>query len=160
VPSVLLPQRQPKTVIPPTSVEAIAAGTPPRFPRSGIPEIDVLVQSLRQMHQQLGDRFAELRREQAESAALVESMVEGVIAADGRGRIVTANPAARRLLGYAPTGALPDLPALFRVKAAREVVLPGTSWGVVGLYLLLLLALSVVTSAWATWTFRGYQRSL
>ena len=34
------------------------------------------------------------------SAALVESMVEGVIAADERGRIVTANPAARRLLGY------------------------------------------------------------
>ena len=53
-----------------------------------------------QMHQQLGDRFDELRREQAESAALVESMVEGVIAADARGRIVTANPAARRLLGY------------------------------------------------------------
>ena len=104
------------------AARAIAAGTPPRFPRSGIPEIDVLVQSLRQMHQQLGDRFAELRREQAESAALVESMVEGVIAADGRGHIVTANPAARRLLGYAATGSLPDLPALFRVKAAREVV--------------------------------------
>ena len=45
---------------------------------------------------------SELRREQAESAALVESMVEGVIAADERGRIVTANPAARRLLGYDP----------------------------------------------------------
>ena len=104
------------------AARAIAAGAPPRFPRSGIAEIDALVQSLRQMHQQLGDRFAELRREQAESAALVESMVEGVIAADGRGRIVTANPAARRLLGYTATGALPDLPALFRVKAAREVV--------------------------------------
>ena len=36
------------------------------------------------------------------SAALVESMVEGVVAADERGRIVTANPAARRLLGYDP----------------------------------------------------------
>ena len=57
------------------AARAIAAGTPPRVPRSGIPEIDLLVQSLRQMHQQLADRFAELRREQAESAALVESMV-------------------------------------------------------------------------------------
>ena len=104
------------------AARAIAAGSPPRFPRSGVPEIDVLVQSLRQMHQQLGDRFDELRREQAESAALVESMVEGVIAADGRGRIVTANAAARRLLGYGASGALPELPALFRVKAAREVV--------------------------------------
>ena len=44
------------------------------------------------------------------------------MAADGRGHIVTANPAARRLLGYGPTEPLPDLPELFRVKAAREVV--------------------------------------
>jgi two-component system phosphate regulon sensor histidine kinase PhoR len=105
-----------------TAARAIAAGSPPRFPRSGIPDIDALVQALRQMHRQLADRFDELRREQAESAALVESMVEGVIAADERGRIVTANPAARRLLGYDQLDALPDLAELFRVKAAREVV--------------------------------------
>jgi two-component system, OmpR family, phosphate regulon sensor histidine kinase PhoR len=104
------------------AARAIAAGAPPRFPRSGIPDIDGLVHALRQMHQQLGDRFEELRREQAETAALVESMVEGVIAADDRGRTVTANAAARRLLGYEVTDALPDLPELFRVKAAREVV--------------------------------------
>ena len=104
------------------AARAIAAGAAPRFPRSGIPDIDALVQALRQMHQQLGDRFDELRREQAEAAALVESMVEGVIAADERGRTVTANAAARRLLGYELTDALPDLPELFRVKAAREVV--------------------------------------
>jgi two-component system phosphate regulon sensor histidine kinase PhoR len=104
------------------AARAIAAGSPPRFPRSGVPDVDALVQALRQMHGQLNDRFDELRREQAESAALVSSMVEGVIAADGRGRIVTANPAARRLLGYAPAEPLPDLAELFRVKAAREVV--------------------------------------
>ncbi len=112
---------QPLTAIS-AAARAIAAGSAPRFPRSGIPDIDALVQALRQMHGQLSDRFEELRREQAESAALVASMVEGVIAADGRGRIVTANPAARRLLGYGPTDPLPDLPELFRVKAAREVV--------------------------------------
>jgi PAS domain S-box-containing protein len=100
----------------------IAAGAPPRFPRSGIPDIDILVQALREMHHQLGDRFAQLRREQAETAALVQSMVEGVIAADERGRIVTLNPAARRMLGYSEGDALPGLPELFRVKAAREVV--------------------------------------
>ena len=105
-----------------TAARAIAAGSPPRFPRSGVPDIDALVQALRQMHRQLADRFDELRREQAESAALVESMVEGVVAADERGRIVTANPAARRLLGYDPLDPLPDLAELFRVKAAREVV--------------------------------------
>ena len=105
-----------------TAARAIAAGSPPRFPRSGIPDIDALVQALRQMHRQLADRFEELRREQAETAALVEAMVEGVIAADERGRIVTANPAARRLLGYDQLDPLPDLAELFRAKAAREVV--------------------------------------
>jgi two-component system phosphate regulon sensor histidine kinase PhoR len=105
-----------------TAARAIAAGSPPRFPRSGVPDIDALVQALRQMHRQLADRFEELRREQAETAALVESMVEGVIASDERGRIVTANPAARRLLGYDQLEPLPDLAELFRVKAAREVV--------------------------------------
>ena len=105
-----------------SAAQAISAGSTPRFPRSGIPDVDRLVQALRQMHQQLGDRFGALQREQAETKALVESMVEGVIAADERGRIVTANPAARRLLGYDQDEPLPDLPELFRVKAAREVV--------------------------------------
>jgi two-component system, OmpR family, phosphate regulon sensor histidine kinase PhoR len=105
-----------------SAAQSIADGAPPRFPRSGIPDIDILVQALRQMHHQLGDRFAQLRREQAETAALVESMVEGVIATDERGRIVTANPAARRMLGYDEADLLPGLPELFRVKAAREVV--------------------------------------
>jgi two-component system phosphate regulon sensor histidine kinase PhoR len=112
---------QPLTAIT-AAARAIAAGSPPRFPRSGVPDIDALVQALRQMHRQLADRFDELRREQAESAALVEAMIEGVIAADARGRIVTANPAARRILGYEPDEPVPDLAELFRVKAAREVV--------------------------------------
>jgi two-component system, OmpR family, phosphate regulon sensor histidine kinase PhoR len=104
------------------TARAIADGAPPRFPHSGIPDIDRLIQALREMHRQLGERFAELRREQSESAALVESMVEGVIAADPRGRIVTANSAARRILGYKFDEALPSFAELFRVKGAREVV--------------------------------------
>jgi ABC-2 type transport system permease protein len=51
-------------------------------------------------------------------------------------------------------------PVDWGVRAAREVVLPGTSWSSVGWHLLLLLALSAATAAWATWTFRAYQRSL
>ncbi len=46
------------------------------------------------------------------------------------------------------------------VRAAREVVLPGTSWGTVGLYMLLLLGLSAVTATFATWCFRAYERTL
>jgi two-component system phosphate regulon sensor histidine kinase PhoR len=101
---------------------AIASGSAPRFPRSGIPDIDGLVRALRQMHLQLAERFEALRREQAETTALVESMVEGVIAADRKGRVLNANDAARRLLGYAAMAPLPDLPQLFRAKSAREVV--------------------------------------
>jgi ABC-2 type transport system permease protein len=51
-------------------------------------------------------------------------------------------------------------PVDWGVKAAREVVLPGTSWSRVGIYLLLLFALSTLTATWATRTFRQYQRSL
>src|SRR6266576_6491912 len=51
-------------------------------------------------------------------------------------------------------------PVDWGVRAAREVVLPGTSWSTVGWHLLLLLGLSALTAGWATWTFRAYQRSL
>jgi two-component system phosphate regulon sensor histidine kinase PhoR len=104
------------------AARSIAQGVTPRFPHSGIPDIDGLVRALREMHDQLDQRFDELRRERAETAALVEAMVEGVIATDPRGRIVTANAAARRLLGYAPDQPLPTVAQLFRAKPAREVV--------------------------------------
>jgi len=53
-----------------------------------------------------------------------------VLATDARGRIVTANTAARRLLGYASDQSLPDLRQLFHPKPARaavDAVLSGTS---------------------------------
>ncbi len=104
------------------AARTIAAGQAPRFPHSGIRDIDALVQALRQMHHDLADRFEALRHEQAESAALVSAMVEGVVAADARGHIVTANPAARRLLGYGADATLPALQQLFRARSAREIV--------------------------------------
>ena len=51
-------------------------------------------------------------------------------------------------------------PVEWGVRAAREVVLPGTSWETVGLYLLLLVLLSVATAVFATWCFRSYVRTL
>jgi ABC-2 type transport system permease protein len=51
-------------------------------------------------------------------------------------------------------------PVNWGVNAARTVVLPDTAWGSVGLNVLYLLALSIVTAAFANWTFRVYQRSL
>jgi ABC-2 type transport system permease protein len=51
-------------------------------------------------------------------------------------------------------------PVNWGVIAAREVVLPGTDWNSVGLHLALLFTLSVATAAFATWTFRAYQRTI
>ena len=51
-------------------------------------------------------------------------------------------------------------PLNWGVIAAREAVLPGTDWSSIGLHLLYLAALTVVTTAFATWTFRAYQRTL
>jgi two-component system phosphate regulon sensor histidine kinase PhoR len=100
----------------------IAAGAVPRFPRSGIPEVDTLVEALRRMHRELADRQVELLQQKAGAGAIVNAMVEGVIASDRRGRIVTANPAARMLLGYAADSPMPDLPSLFRDKVARDAI--------------------------------------
>ncbi len=105
-----------------SAARAIAAGNLPRFPRSGVREIDGLVVSLREMHSQLTDRFGDLRREQSETAALVGAMVEGVLATDATGAIVTANPAARDLLGYPDGQILPDLPTIFKSRDAQAVV--------------------------------------
>lgn len=104
------------------SVRAVAGEQTPRFPRSSVSDIDNLVRALRDMHEKLEERLSVLRHERAETAALVEAMVEGVIAADERGDTVTANAAARRMLGYDDGEELPALSQLFRAKAAREAV--------------------------------------
>jgi two-component system phosphate regulon sensor histidine kinase PhoR len=112
------------------AARSIAAGTEPRYPQSGIREIDTLVRALRDMHRQIDQRFAGLRREQTDSATVLSAMAEGVIAADARGRITTANTAARRILGYADEGPMPGLAELFRVPEAHALVqaaLDGTS---------------------------------
>ncbi|HEV8612553.1 MAG TPA: hypothetical protein VGQ73_03520, partial [Gemmatimonadales bacterium] len=73
------------------AARTIAAGGAPRFPHSGIPDMDAMVAALRGMHEELNARFDALRRKQGETEALVNAMVEGVLACDERGRVVTAN---------------------------------------------------------------------
>jgi ABC-2 type transport system permease protein len=51
-------------------------------------------------------------------------------------------------------------PVNWGVHAARNAVLTGGHWGATGLYLLFLLAAVAVTSSFATWCFRSYQRSI
>ncbi len=100
----------------------IASGGAPRFPHSTIPDVNAMVTALRNMHEELDSRFLALRRKHVETEAMVNAMVEGVVSCDGSGRVVTANPAARRLLGYNTEHQIPELPLLFRQKEAREAV--------------------------------------
>jgi ABC-2 type transport system permease protein len=51
-------------------------------------------------------------------------------------------------------------PVNWGVRAARDAVVVGGHWGDIGIYMLLLLGLTAVTSLFATWTFRLYQRSI
>lgn len=51
-------------------------------------------------------------------------------------------------------------PVQWAVDAARQPVLAGTDWGLVALSLALLTAFTIATSAFATWAFRAYQRTL
>jgi two-component system phosphate regulon sensor histidine kinase PhoR len=105
-----------------TAARAIAEGQTPAFPAARVPEVAKHVAALRGMHRELDQRFAELVREREETATLIETMTEGVLAADARGAIVTLNRAARRLLGYGAGDRLPALAELFHEKAARDLV--------------------------------------
>ena len=51
-------------------------------------------------------------------------------------------------------------PVTWGVQASRDAVLTGGHWGTAGGRLLLLLAATAVTSLFATWCFRAYQRSI
>ena len=51
-------------------------------------------------------------------------------------------------------------PVNWGVEAARNAVLFDGPWGATALYLVLLLAATAATSAFATWSFRAYQRSI
>jgi len=104
------------------AARAIADGGQPAFPDSSVPEVAEHIVALRAMHEQLDQRFTDLVREREETATLIETMADGVVAADARGTIVTLNRAARRLLGYGPGDPFPALAALFHEKAARDLV--------------------------------------
>ena len=51
-------------------------------------------------------------------------------------------------------------PVQWGIEAAREVMLPGTAWGSAWLHLAYLAAATAVTTAFATWAFRAYRRTL
>jgi two-component system phosphate regulon sensor histidine kinase PhoR len=102
--------------------QAIAHGEQPVIDARGRDEIGDLARALRTLEETLSRRLGELERERSETAALIASMIEGVIAVDPRGVVTTLNPAARRLLKLAPDAGPPAALELFRARAAREAV--------------------------------------
>src|SRR5712671_369380 len=109
----------------------IAAGRQAEFPDVHVPELAHHVDSLRSMHHELERRFDALRREREESRTLLEALSDGVVAADERGVIVSANAAARRLLGYRPSESLPPLGELFHDRPHRALMGEVLAGGVV-----------------------------
>lgn len=89
-----------------TAAEAIAAG---EYRQSVFlqnrDELGVLAKSFNRMTRQLNVRETQLRESSRRLIAVLEGMVEGVIALDDQERIVLANAAAGRLLGFVPSEA-------------------------------------------------------
>jgi len=100
----------------------IAAGRPADFPDVRVPELAHQVDALHTMHHELERRFEDLKREREESRTLLEALSDGVLAADKRGALISTNAAARRLLGYDETEALPPLGELFHDRAHRALM--------------------------------------
>jgi signal transduction histidine kinase len=105
-----------------TAARSLAAGRAPPYPTAAVPEIRQLVRAFRAMHEELSGRMDELRRGREETAVLLGSMVEGVIAVDPAGDVVFCNAALRRLLGFTDADVLPNLRELFRQTEARRIV--------------------------------------
>jgi two-component system phosphate regulon sensor histidine kinase PhoR len=64
----------------------------------GTGELDSLAGALNRMATQLQERFATITDQRSELEAVLSSMIEGVVAVDGQGRIVSVNNAAATLL--------------------------------------------------------------
>ena len=64
----------------------------------GTGELDSLANALNKMATQLQERFATITDQRNELEAVLSSMIEGVVAVDGQGRIVSINKAAASLL--------------------------------------------------------------
>jgi signal transduction histidine kinase len=102
--------------------QAIARGERPVVDTRGDDEVGDLARALRGLEESLAERIGALERERSETAALVAAMVEGVIACDARGAVVTSNPAARRMLGFREGEPLPRVAEVLRPRAAQEAI--------------------------------------
>ncbi len=104
------------------AAQRIARGERPVVDTRGADELGDLARTLRGLEESLAERIGALERERSETAALVAAMVEGVVACDARGAVVTANPAARWMLGLRDEQPIPLLQETFRQRAAQDAI--------------------------------------
>jgi signal transduction histidine kinase len=104
--------------------QRLAAGQLEQRPQLAAPgEVGDLAEALSSMSEQLGARLDALRQTEALTAAIVESLAEGVVAFDGAGNVVRMNESARKLLGLRSDLAPPFQTAqLPRDRALRDVI--------------------------------------
>jgi two-component system, OmpR family, phosphate regulon sensor histidine kinase PhoR len=97
-----------------------------RVPIAGTDEIAELGRTLNLMAERLSEKIQDLEGERTKVAAILDSMVEGVIAIDQRGRILLMNHAARGIfdLGRVQVEGRPLL-AIIRHKAILDLVVGG-----------------------------------
>jgi len=105
-----------------SATRALSSGVAPVYPQSTIPEVRALVHAYRSMHEELRRRLSDLEREREETSTMLESMVQGVLAADSRGVVTICNAAMRNMLGYEEREPIPNLAELFHRKEARDLV--------------------------------------
>jgi two-component system phosphate regulon sensor histidine kinase PhoR len=75
------------------------------LPETSTEEINSLAQAMKNMAQELHQRFRNEVRQHNEQQAVLSSMVEGVLAIDSQERVLNVNAAGARLLGLAPAEA-------------------------------------------------------
>ena len=100
----------------------LADGSKPTYPTSSAPEIRDLVHALKTTQERLVDRIATIETNRAGTNALIESMIEGVVAADAGGSVLVCNTAMRRLLEREANAPLPNIKMLFVRADTRAVV--------------------------------------
>ncbi len=76
-----------------------------RVPTPDSAELAALADSLNRMAAQLGERITTITEQRNKLDTILSSMAEGVLAIDGKGRIVSVNPAAAQLLDLDPAQA-------------------------------------------------------
>jgi two-component system phosphate regulon sensor histidine kinase PhoR len=81
------------------AVLARARGDQAATPEFAVGELSDLVSAVERLSARVSARESRIAREGAEIAVLLDAISEGILQMDSAGRVVRANPAARRLLG-------------------------------------------------------------